>query len=259
MSPTYVRGYTTAVPGYASSITYHPSNLVDTITHTNGVTVTHGVDPDGMARPASIQATKGGVVRWDTGTYQYDGSGNVAKIGDAYFLYDGVQRLVTGAVSVNQLGVGGLLERDYRYDAFGNLQEIIGSPGRATPTDSATNRLSGSASYDTAGNLTSWNGNVYEYDAFNMMSRMTAGARGLAVRVHGRRRADLAGQPAVFAAVSSIYASGISRIACCGNTGGQETTGRWWRTTSTGTGRCWRRRRRMGCGIFIWITWGRLG
>ena len=53
---TYDRGYLTAIPGYASEITYHPNGLVNEIWHTNGIRVTQEADPDGMTRPASITA-----------------------------------------------------------------------------------------------------------------------------------------------------------------------------------------------------------
>ena len=40
-----------------------------------------------------------------------------------------------------------------------------------------TNRLNGTGTvYDAAGNLTNWNGAVYQYDAFNQMIHMTSGA-----------------------------------------------------------------------------------
>ena len=111
VSPTYTRGYLTAVPGYANAITYHPSGLVNAITHANGVVVTHAADPNAMARPASITATKGTITHWSTDTYGYDGAGNVTAIGGSYFLYDGVSRLTTGTVSTSSLGTGSLESR----------------------------------------------------------------------------------------------------------------------------------------------------
>jgi RHS repeat-associated protein len=92
------------------------------------------------------------------------------------FAYDKVSRLTNAKVSTSRLSTGSLVQQDYAYDAFGNMQEIIGSPGRATPTSSSTNRLTGAVTYSDAGNLTSWNGNDYEYDAFHMMTQLTSGA-----------------------------------------------------------------------------------
>jgi len=175
VNSTYTRGYLTAVGGYASLITYHPSSLLNTITHTNGVVVTHEADPNGMARPRSITARKGGTL-WSTGTYEYDGAGNITDIGTSWFTYDLVSRLTAGAVSTDPQGDSTPKEQSYTYDAFGNIQNIVGSPGRSTPTDSATNRLQGTAVYDASGNLTSWNGNQYDYDTFNMMTRMRSGS-----------------------------------------------------------------------------------
>lgn len=46
-----------------------------------------------------------------------------------------------------------------------------------TPTSTSTNRLTTAGTgYDAAGNLTAWSGNSYEYDAFNLMTRMVSGA-----------------------------------------------------------------------------------
>jgi len=63
---------------------------VDSITHatTAGCAVIYGA----MARPASITATSGMTTHWSTGTYDYDGAGNVTEIGNSYFLYDSVSR-----------------------------------------------------------------------------------------------------------------------------------------------------------------------
>ncbi|MFL6192609.1 MAG: RHS repeat-associated core domain-containing protein, partial [Thermoanaerobaculia bacterium] len=65
----------------------------------------------------------------------------------------------------------------YTFDAFGNLTNIAGNNGRATPTAPQTNRLNGTGTvYDAAGNLTNWNSAVYEYDRFNQMVKMTSGS-----------------------------------------------------------------------------------
>ena len=172
---SYSRGFLTGVDGYTSSITYHPNGLLSQLAHSNGVTVTQAKDPSDMIRPLSITATKGANTLWSTGSYEYDGSGNVTEIGTSWFLYDKVSRLTSGAVFTGPTGGGNQKQQTYTYDAFGNIQSIGGDSARATPTDSATNRLQGAATYDGAGNLTSWNGNTYEYDAFNQMIRMKSG------------------------------------------------------------------------------------
>jgi RHS repeat-associated protein len=80
------------------------------------------------------------------------------------------------------VGTGTQQQQTYSFDDYGNLQSITtqigaGTPvSRPTPTSLSTNRLTGAVSYDAAGNLTSWNGAVYQYDAFDQMARMTNGA-----------------------------------------------------------------------------------
>ena len=46
-----------------------------------------------------------------------------------------------------------------------------------TPTSTSTNRLTGTVAYDSAGNLTSWNGNTYQYDQVDQLVRFTSGAQ----------------------------------------------------------------------------------
>jgi transcription termination factor Rho len=41
--------------------------MLNQVVHANGVTVTHGVDPNAMRRPASI-ATSGAATNWSTGS-----------------------------------------------------------------------------------------------------------------------------------------------------------------------------------------------
>ncbi|MFY9824615.1 MAG: RHS repeat-associated core domain-containing protein [Thermoanaerobaculia bacterium] len=80
--------------------------------------------------------------------------------------------------------VSGITDVEYTRDGsylrlkvYGNLTNISGTSGRATPTSSATNRLNGAGTvYDAAGNLTNWNGAVYKYDHFNQMTDMTSGS-----------------------------------------------------------------------------------
>ena len=73
----------------------------------------------------------------------------------------------------------------YAFDTFGNIQSIGGANGaRSTPTDSRTNRLNGAGTaYDAAGNLTAWNGAIYEYDALRPDEALRLGERGVALHV----------------------------------------------------------------------------
>jgi RHS repeat-associated protein len=180
---TAVNNYTGTVPGQTVGvgITYHANGMVHQAAHGNGVVVTQANDPNGMIRPASIAAAKDGVTLWSTGAYQYDGAGNIWKMGPSWFDYDSLSRVEAGAVFPDPLGTGTQRKQSYTFDNYGNLQSITTQVGtgsastRNTPASASTNRLTGAVAYDAAGNLTSWNGAVYEYDAFNQMKRMASG------------------------------------------------------------------------------------
>jgi RHS repeat-associated protein len=173
---TYTNGLLTGVTGFGT-VSYHPNGMIHQVQHTNGATDTQANDPNALRRPASITTTFGGANRWSTGTYSYDGAGNVTKMGaTTWFLYDKVSRLVTGNLDLAPTGTGTQRQQTYTFDPFGNLTTIGGASGRTTPTNPETNRLSGAVSYDAAGNLTVWNGATYEYDPFHQMSHMVSGA-----------------------------------------------------------------------------------
>jgi RHS repeat-associated protein len=101
---------------------------------------------------------------WDSGAYEYDGSGNIKQIGSDTYRYDAAGRVTTALVNTTTV--------TYNYDSFGNLTSTqVGSqPAAITPVDRTSNRLS-QAEYDAAGNVTT-NGRYtrYYYDALNMMS-----------------------------------------------------------------------------------------
>ena len=174
----YTQGLLTGVTSGATTygtIAYYPNLLVSQIAHGNGVMETQGNDPNEMRRPSSLAAT-GPWASWSSGGYSYDGAGNVKAIGTSWFTYDAVSRLVSSTLFDGPTGGGNQKQQSYAFDAFGNLQSIGGTSGRATPTSSQTNRLSGAAGYDAAGNLTSWNGASYTYDRFNQMTQMASGS-----------------------------------------------------------------------------------
>lgn len=167
VSFNYSLGFLTSVPGYAS-LTYHPSGTLHQIARTNGVTDTYSPDPAGLPRPAAI-STSGASVDWSSGTYRYDGEGNVSQIGSSHFAYDAVSRLTDATIYLGETGGGTSRWRSYEYDAFGNLRAVSGYGGRTIPVDPTTNRLAGGALHDAAGNVTSWNGRSFSYDALGMM------------------------------------------------------------------------------------------
>jgi RHS repeat-associated protein len=106
---------------------------------------------------------------WASGTFAYDGSGNIKKIGNDDYVYDSALRLI-------QAVVHGTTET-YKYDSFGNLKEktFPGSPAGVIPVDPGSNRISG-VSYDAIGDqLNDGSGNRvhYVYDAMGMMTGVT--------------------------------------------------------------------------------------
>ncbi|MFY9824607.1 MAG: RHS repeat-associated core domain-containing protein [Thermoanaerobaculia bacterium] len=176
---TYVQGLLTGVSGNGityGTISYYPNLLVSQVVHSNGVVDTQGNDPFSMRRPSSEGAV-GHFATWSSGAYGYDGAGNITRIGTATYTYDLVSRLTSGTLFDSPTGGGTQKTQSYTFDSFGNLTNIAGTSGRATPTSSATNRLNGAGTvYDAAGNLTNWNGAVYKYDHFNQMADMTSGS-----------------------------------------------------------------------------------
>jgi RHS repeat-associated protein len=164
----YNKGFLTGVPGYATNIAYQAGGMLHQITHANGVVYTMEINPaDGLERPYRISTTAG----WDTGTYAYDGAGNIHRIGTENFRYDRLSRLVSGQVKV---GVS-LRAQTAAFDVYGNITALTTNGSvQSTPTDPTTNRLqSPLASYDGGGNVTvlDYGSERYEYayDGTNMM------------------------------------------------------------------------------------------
>jgi RHS repeat-associated protein len=174
----YTQGLLTGVTGGGTaygSLSYYPNLLVSQVAHGNGLLETQGNDPFEMRRPAALGAS-GPYTSWGSGSYAYDGAGNIKTIGSSTFTYDPVSRLVSSALFDGTNGGSTQKLQSYTFDAFGNLTSIAGTSGRNTPTSPQTNHLNAAGTvYDAAGNLTNWNGAAYQYDAFNQMIRMTSG------------------------------------------------------------------------------------
>ena len=96
-----------------------------------------------MIRSRSFLAQYLSNLRWSSGNYQYDGSGNVTKTGNSVYLYDLGGRLNSGKVYADPFGGGSPSLQTYTYDPFGNIQTIGGDSARVTPTSSLTNRMTG--------------------------------------------------------------------------------------------------------------------
>jgi RHS repeat-associated protein len=133
--------------------------------------------PDAPSRrPAASQTPP----TWSSGTYVYDGAGNISSIGTAgdgtatTYTYDPFSRLKN--VQVSQASSQASVRNEaYGYDAYGNMMEYrFNSTGAMTSipldTSSNNNRLSTAiASYDLAGSIVAYGGATYTRDALNMI------------------------------------------------------------------------------------------
>lgn len=155
-------------PGlYASDITYHVNRALASVAHGNGVTDGHEMDPNHMGRPRRISTSNG---LFDTGHYEYDGAGNVVKVGPDWFLYDGANRVKEATAQR-----AARKRQTFSYDPQGNLLylQTFTNLGDASPWEDmqlsvnpATNRLDGLL-YDGGGNILGVDSQVYHYDALN--------------------------------------------------------------------------------------------
>jgi RHS repeat-associated protein len=107
---------------------------------------------------------------WTTGTYVYDGSGNIESIGGRPFIYDELGRLTYGKVDATH-------GETYGYDGFGNIVTIqkdgqtIVSLGAVASTNRMTDQAAHAwAVYNPDGSI-AWtmNGDTFEYDGLGMV------------------------------------------------------------------------------------------
>ncbi len=103
---SFDEGYLTAIPGFATTIGYHPNGMVSKVEHGNGVTWIQENDPKGMARPFRIRTT-GASENLNTGAYAYDGAGNVVRTGADRYLYDQVSRVEDARLGAYPVACGG--------------------------------------------------------------------------------------------------------------------------------------------------------
>ena len=165
-----------------ASLFYHPNKQLSAINHGNGVQDLFDEGDNRIARPKRIRVSKGASTHWDSGPYQYDGTGNVTRIGNPNglffdrFIYDTRNRLAKSLVIDSSTFSSA--DQTYSYDGFGNLDMIEDNAGSqygvVVPHSTSTNRLTGgNVSYDGVGNITTWNGNTYEWGPRGEMTRMT--------------------------------------------------------------------------------------
>jgi|GEM_PF-5693852 len=140
-------------------------------------------DDDALAPPPSPQTATSSrhliPVAADStlsGTYLYDGSGNIKAIGNDTFIYDAEGRLKQAIVEGSQ--------ESYDYDPFGNRKSSVRASGAAgciggcdlpvTPKQESNHVEQ--ASYDEAGNVWSMNGATYSYDGTGMVTGAIVGS-----------------------------------------------------------------------------------
>ncbi len=119
---------------------------------------------------------------WQTGSYVYDGTGNIKSIGTEQYRYDRYGRLKTATVAPGRT-------QSATYDAFGNILTLTTDGATLTlGVHAGTNRLTESANvqgtYDLAGRLvqvTGPGGNSFVYDPLDMVTRSTVNG---VTRVH---------------------------------------------------------------------------
>lgn len=131
-----------------------------------------------IAETTATPVSHNGNETWSTGTYSYDGAGNIKSIGTEKFTYDAFGRLTKG-------GSGGGHHQSYTYDRYGNVLTVTTDGDSATQlklgVDPATNRISNSATpynvhgqYDAAGRMTSYQGtHTFSYDATGLIREST--------------------------------------------------------------------------------------
>ncbi len=177
---------------YITGISYYSNGMVNQITHANATKVVHGKDPNDMARPASIslQRTADSSVLWQTGTYGYDGAGNIKAIGSDWYIYDLVNRLKVGTT------MGATKQQCARFNAFGTIDGLGTGTMTCSPStisvDAATNRMSLPVTYDAAGSMTAWGGNIHSWNRLSQMLTTTGTGfnRSYAYTVDAERAVD---------------------------------------------------------------------
>jgi RHS repeat-associated protein len=123
-----------------------------------------------------IPESNAGITAWDTGTYTYDGSGNIRSIGTTQiYTYDLYGRLAYAKVQASRF-------QRFSYDRFGNLLNTTtnnDTPPAPQTISGVSNRLSsGGATYDAAGRMLTGTGVAFRYDGDGMptWSQMAAGS-----------------------------------------------------------------------------------
>ena len=177
---TYANGLPTAVSAGGTSLvtsaTYNASGGLASWTSATSptpVVTTITQDATMLPRPSQILVKKGGTTLFTTGTYTYDGAGNILgesdSAGGGAFTYDSRSRILTAKY--------GQVLRPFSYDRWGNL---LTNGALALPVDSRNHLVVGGSTtavaYDGRGNLTQHNADAMSYDALDRLYRNQSGS-----------------------------------------------------------------------------------
>ncbi len=163
--------YANGIP-MAKSISYSASGAV--YEYFTGLGTGHDVktriDPDtnGLPRPALI-GTTGASSEWSSGSYSYDGAGDVMTMGADSFTYDDRARLLSASYS-------GVSSQYYCYDRYGNRFNKTTTPPSCGTTTWTNNRVP-TGTYDARGNMTNYGGKTYSFDALDRIVRHFDGSQ----------------------------------------------------------------------------------
>jgi RHS repeat-associated protein len=133
-----------------------------------------------MVTTAAALETTAVATPWKLGDYQYDGSGNIRRIGADFYAYDNRNRLMLSAGTSQSTLVP---KQSYTYDNFGNMTSVstAGTGLTTMGVNTSSNRVtavtaagaSTTTGYDQRGNMTQYGTATYSYDALNMLTRST--------------------------------------------------------------------------------------
>ena len=182
ISTTYDHGLPVRVStdqGIFAGYQYHPNGQLERADFSNGTYSILDQGTNGMLRPKRIKFyNPTGSLLFQTGTFAYDGAGNITQIGTDRYIYDAASRLVRGTARTASRW------EEYTYDPADNITRMVrnGTSIFDYNIDATKNRLIGSAGnppdifYDAGGNLTrvgdAANPSIeIEYDGVGMMSR----------------------------------------------------------------------------------------
>ncbi len=176
---TYNQGKTRRVSsglGPWGEYNYHHNLQMSRLDYSNTVDGIFDQGTNGMVRPQRMRYSVGVTARFDTGSFSYDGAGNVWAIGNDRYTYDQASRLLSGTVS--HAGPG--FKKEFTYDAADNIGSFRQNSGPwstyqvNTGTNRMQNGLGFAIQYDGSGNLTRVGSPAVfamEYDALNQQAQ----------------------------------------------------------------------------------------